>query len=245
MREERDRLIAELTETVRLNELFAGVLAHDLRNPLAAIMTAAQVAQIYEKDEQVAKPLDIVLSSGARMARMIEQLLDFTRLRVGTGLELDLERVDLTEVCREVVAELEKTNPACAVRIEHTGDTSGRWDFDRLMQVFSNLAGNAVQHGEPDGGVRIHIDGRQPEVVVATVHNRGSIPSDVLPILFDPFRGVQKRRGKGKRGFGLGLFISKQFVLAHGGTIEVRSEGDGQTELVVRLPRATANAEKR
>jgi signal transduction histidine kinase len=108
------------------------------------------------------------------------------------------------------------------------------------MQVFSNLVGNAVQHGDHDGGVRIRLDGQDPEVVVAAVRNRGAIPADILPILFDPFRGAQKRKATGKRGFGLGLFITKQFVLAHGGTIEVSTDADGLTAFVVRLPRASA-----
>ena len=243
-REERDRLVQELTETVRLNEMFAGVLAHDLRNPLAAIVTAAQVALMYDKEEQLAQPLKVILTSGARMARMIEQLLDFTRLRVGTGLELDRQRVDLASVCRDVVAELEKTSLPCTVQIDHAGDTSGFWDFDRLMQVFSNLASNAVQHGEPEGGVRIALDGRDPDVVIASVHNRGTIPADILPILFDPFRGAQKRKATGKRGFGLGLYITKQFVHAHGGDLEVSTAADGLTEFVVRLPRRADNKKR-
>ncbi|NUO52289.1 MAG: GAF domain-containing sensor histidine kinase [Polyangiaceae bacterium] len=239
-REERDGLVHELTETVRLNEIFAGVLAHDLRNPLAAIVTAARVALSFEHDERVSKSLGVVLTSGGRMARMIEQLLDFTRLRVGTGLELALERVDLSELCREVVTEIERTSTTSALRIEHAGDTMGVWDADRLMQVFSNLAGNAVEHGEPGGSVEIHLDGNDPEVVVAAIRNRGAIPEELLPVLFDPFRGAQ-RRSTGKRGFGLGLFISKEFVIAHRGTIEV-SSADGQTAFVVRLPRSGQRA---
>jgi signal transduction histidine kinase len=230
-------LVRELSETVRLNELFAGVLAHDLRNPLSAILTAAQLAMMRDESDLVTRPLRRILSSGERMTRMIEQLLDFTRVRVGGGFELDAKAIDLSDVCQSILSELEIANPGWTMQLERTENTAGSWDNDRLLQVFSNLAGNAVQHGDPSGGLSIDIDGTQPDLVVARVHNHGAIPEDLLPILFDPFRGTLHRRAA-SQGLGLGLFIVKEIVAAHGGTIGVCSSAENGTTFTVALPRA-------
>lgn len=238
-----EQLLAELHETVRYSETFAGILAHDLRNPLGAMMTAAQVLLRRQEGEgdRITKPLSRILSSGERMARMIEQLLDLTRARVGGGFELHPQEASLAELCVQVMDELELVYPEWELRREVHGDPSGVWDPDRLLQVVSNLVANAGMHGTAGGIVAVHIDGTSPELVTLEVHNDGAIPESLLPSIFDPFRGT-RHRGDQSRGLGLGLFITQQIVEAHGGTIELRStDGDGTT-FVIRLPRrATAS----
>jgi len=219
--------------------LFAAVLAHDLRNPLAAVLTAAQLLRMRlgEDDERSAKPLAKVLSSGQRMSRMIEQLLDVTRARAGGGIEISPHKVDLAEVCEQTAGELELAQPSWSIQCEFQGDAIGTWDRDRLAQVLSNLIANAGQHGRQDHGIRVVFDGRRQDVVTVQVHNGGTIPSELLPTLFDPFRGAAPRRGAA-RGLGLGLFIVKEIVRAHGGEISVDSSAERGTTFTTTLPRS-------
>src|SRR5262245_49150217 len=123
---ESRQLADDLSETIRVNELFVGVLAHDLRAPLAAIMTAAQLIKVREAakpDARNTKAVGRVLTSGERMSRMIEQLLDFTRLRVGGGIAIEPKDADIASLVRQVVEELDDAYPDCSVHVSHAGDT--------------------------------------------------------------------------------------------------------------------------
>ena len=234
--EERERLIEELKATVRLNELFAGVLAHDLRSPLGAILTAAHVLERRLDSDELRAPLRRIATSGERMARMIEQLLDFTRLRVGDGISLRRRETSLDGLCRQIVAELADVYSCARIELGLEADLRGSWDPDRLAQVLSNLIGNACQHGRPNATVRVELcttpDGRAR----LSVENEGVIAPELLPVVFDPFRGTQEH-SDGSRGLGLGLFISQRIVRAHGGDIRVHSDS-GRTRFDVLLPRA-------
>jgi len=237
---ERFRAVEELRETVRFNEVFTGVLGHDLRNPLGAIMTAAELALRREESDRLVKPLSRILTSGRRMARMIDQLLDFTRVRVGAGIPLVPRPLELSSVVRQITDELEDAHPQCVFSLQCTGDTKGVWDEDRLSQVFSNLVANAVEHGQVDHGVWVRIDGTRVEEVRVEVHNLGRIPSEVLPRLFEPISGTASRRAR-SQGLGLGLFISREILKAHGGRIDVHSL-EGGTTFTVCLPRTRSAA---
>src|SRR3954471_3674673 len=121
----RFRSLAELQQTVHLNETFAGILGHDLRNPLAAIITSARLAMKRAENDRIEKPLSRILSSGDRMTRMIDQLLDFTRVRLGGGIPIVPTEVDLLPVVRQVIDELDGADPAWTLRSTSLGDTSG------------------------------------------------------------------------------------------------------------------------
>jgi PAS domain S-box-containing protein len=231
---DREMLVEELRENVRLNEIFAGVLAHDLRNPLAAMLTAAEILLI-RGTEEAPSLLTRILSSGRRMARMIEQVMDFTRIRQGAGIQPTLERCDLEEICRQMMDELGQANPSWELVLEPVGDPNGHWDRGLLSQVVSNLVGNALQHGRRDGGVRLRIDGSSSSRVMLQVDNAGTIDSALVPHIFDAFRDGSNRHGPSK-GLGLGLFITKHLVEAHGGNVGVVSTTDG-TSFTVDLPR--------
>jgi signal transduction histidine kinase len=233
--EERERLIDELKTTVRLNELFAGVLAHDLRNPLGAILTAAYVLERRAETEDLRAPARRIVVSGERMARMIEQLLDFTRARVGDGIALHRRDTTLDALCRQLVAELADTYPNARFELALEPDVRGSWDPDRLAQVLSNLVGNACQHGAPNGVVRVELSAVSERQARLRIENAGTIASELLPVLFDPFRGT-KERSDGSQGLGLGLFITRWIVGAHGGHISVHTDA-GRTRFEVLLPR--------
>jgi len=233
-RRERELLVEELQRTVRYNEIFAGMLGHDLLNPLASILGATQLALRRQPSEALRTQLLRVMSSGERMSRMIEQLLDFTRIRVGRGIELRTVQLDLVELCRQIVAEFEDI-PEWTIEVEVVGDPCGTWDGDRLSQVLSNLVSNGVRHGDPSEPLRLRLDGAERDNLRLLVHNRGTIPTELIATLFDPFRGTQHRNRP--RGLGLGLYITQQIVLAHGGSVDVTSSDDAGTRFTITLPR--------
>jgi signal transduction histidine kinase len=231
--------ISKLEETIRYNDLFAGVLAHDLRNPLGAMMTTSQLLLMRQegKGDRDAKPLNRILTSGQRMTRMIDQLLDLTRARVGGGIQIERCDANLADLCTQAIEELELAHPGLKVTREVIGDQNGAWDADRLLQIISNLVSNAGQHGHPESPIVVKLDGRRAESVTLQVHNQGAIPDSVLPSIFDPFRGTRHRRDH-SRGLGLGLFIVKEIVRAHGGVVHVSSsQQEGATCFTIELPR--------
>ena len=218
-------------KTARFREHFVGIVSHDLRNPLTAIVTSAQLLLRYgELPERQARVVARIAASADRMARMIDDLLDFARSRLGGEFPIHRRRIDLRQICEQTVEELEFAYTR-QVKLEVHGDPWGDWDPDRMAQVISNLVGNAVQHSE--GEVEVTLRGEKDFVVLET-HNRGTpIPREVLTHVFEPGRRGTDRSG----GLGLGLFIVQQIVLAHGGSIEVRSSESDGTTFTVALPR--------
>ena len=231
----REARVAEMERAVRFSEMFIGILGHDLRNPLNAITMAASL--ISRAEPNAAKPATRILTSAGRMERMIAQLLDFTRVRLGRGIPLDRTSVDLSEVCRVTIGELE-TATDCEVRLEQEGDTNGNWDRDRLAQLVSNLVANACHHGKQGSPVMVRLDGTAAERVRLEVRNQGTIPSELMPVLFEPMRSkTAGQRTRKQAGLGLGLYITQQIVLAHGGEIRVESDETQGTRFFITLPR--------
>jgi PAS domain S-box-containing protein len=235
---EHEKAMRETAEqAARFSELFAGILAHDLRNPLSAIVTGGNYLARVATDEKQARSAERIITSGMRMSRMIDQLLDLARIRLGGGLPLERREATLAELCRDVVDELATTHPERAPRLEVYGDTRGCWDVDRVAQVISNVVGNAIQHGSAEVPVTLRIDGREADAVQIVVESGGVIDPEVLPVLFEPFRGERRHDREKARGLGLGLYISQEIVLAHRGRIEVRSTAEEGTSFTITLPR--------
>jgi len=230
------RELREKTETLRLNEMLTAVLSHDLRSPLNAVLTSAVLIQRRSTEQAVKDTAGRILSSGKRMSRMIEDMLDMARARLAGGIPLKRERADLGALVDRAVGEIQATYPERRIDVQQSGDLNGNWDGERLAQVVSNLLGNALQHGDDSDAVEVKVDGTRSEAVVVTVENSGTIPSDLLPQLFDPFRGSQRQTGR-TEGLGLGLYIVQQIVLAHGGSVEVKSGENNRTIFAVRIPR--------
>jgi len=221
------------TEMLRFSEMFTAVLSHDLRNPLHAILTSAYLLKKQPPAHIVGQTADRIVSSSKWMARMITDILDLTRARMGGGIPVTFQHTDLLEVAQNVVAEIRTANPGRVVELKHTGTYTGQWDADRLAQVASNLIGNALKHGCNTGDVQVDLDGSKLDKVTMKVSNRGIIDAELLPHVFDPFRGSKKPY---QSGLGLGLYIVQQLVQGHHGSIDVHSQND-TTIFSVTLPR--------
>ena len=228
----------QMERALRFSEMFVGILGHDLRNPLSAIMTAANLLEVRADSEKISKPVARILVSADRMERMITQLLDFTRIRLGRGIPLERKPLDLADACRAIIDEIGFVR-GCPVLLDCEGDTCGDWDKDRLGQLLANLIANACQHGTEGMPVSVSVDGTHPDLVVLQVSNKGAVADEVLPVLFEPLRicGDRAERRHGSSGLGLGLFISQQIVIGHGGTIRVDSTAERGTFFTVELPR--------
>ncbi|MDV3468894.1 hybrid sensor histidine kinase/response regulator [Stenotrophomonas sp. C3(2023)] len=212
----------ELERAIKLNETMTAVLTHDLRTPLSAILLCTDKLSFdLPEDSGAQQTLVHLETSTLRMARMVEQLLDFSRIRTG-GLRLQLERCDAGKVVASVVEEAGRANPDANIHYEQYGDVRLHGDADRLGQIVSNLVGNAVVHGGKQG-VQVQLDGTTAERVVLQVRNAGQIDPALMPRLFEPF----KASFHASKGLGLGLYIADQFVAAHGGTLQARNEDDG------------------
>ncbi|ARP89528.1 hybrid sensor histidine kinase/response regulator [Bordetella genomosp. 9] len=231
------RQLEELRQALTLNEMFTAVLGHDLRNPLSAVLHGSELLlRGSDNPEAVKKNAHRIRFSAGRMARMVEQLLDVARIR-SNGLVLQRVRTDYADVCRAIIEEIADAAQRERVRFSMDGDTLGAIDVDRFSQVISNLLGNALQHGEADSEVSLSIDGQHPDRIVVRVWNRGAIPPEHLPNLFNPFQASLESRAS-KNGLGLGLYIVKKFVDAHGGEVIVHSTPADGTRFDIVMPRA-------
>ena len=228
---QQQQQLAEANAVARRQDTNMGVLAHDLRNPLNAIITGTHLLRrVPALPDQAQHIADRIARSSQRMGLMIRDILDFARGRLGGGIPLNRQAADLAALCREIIDEVQAAYPAARIEVRVDGELRGSWDRARIEQALSNLVVNAIQHGV--GDVVMTLSGHAGDVVV-TVRNGGpAIPAEQLPNLFDAFH----RGGRSATGLGLGLFIVREIVRAHGGTIGVASSPEGTT-FTVRLPR--------
>jgi len=231
-----------MEEEAEFRERFIGILGHDLRSPLLAISLSARAMSRYGPLTQLQQDMgQRIEQSAARMTKMISDILDLTRARLSGGIPLVLEPAHLSDVCQQVVTELSAAYPNRTIVYEEEGAAEGVWDAERLAQVLSNLVANALEHGGADVPVFVR-SLPSGELLALEVHNPGApIPEPLLATLFEPFRragGARPTQGKGRRsGLGLGLYIVKEIVEAHGGRVSVRSSQEEGTTFTVLLPR--------
>lgn len=232
--------LVQRTEALHMNELLTAALGHDLRNPLSAMMMNAHLLKRRSTDETLARAAERILSSGARMGQMIEDLLDVVRARLGGGIVIRHERADLGAIADAVVQEMRGIWPEACIQVSQEGDLQGSWDGGRLAQVISNLLGNAIQHGAARGAIDVMLDGTRADQVSLIVANSGVIAPELLRDVFVPFRSGSKGSGRSE-GLGLGLYIVQHIILAHMGSVEVQSGVGNQTIFRVQMPRRNAN----
>lgn len=229
----------DLQRAAQFREEFIGVVGHDLRNPLSAILTGGHLlldqGRLTKSQMLVAQR---IISSARRMNRMVDELVDFARGRLGSGIPISRNATDLRHVCQAVVDELHLTHPSTRIALTATGNLKGQWDKGRLTQALSNLAWNAVQYSTSSSVIRIDAVGEVRSVRLTVTNEGSTIAADELASLFEPFRRGRRRR-KNASGLGLGLYIVDRIVRAHEGTIEVRSNRADGTSFIIRLPRVS------
>ena len=231
---------ARYTEEMdKSRELFLGILGHDLRNPLGAISGFAELQLLTKTPDRHAHFASQILICAGRMSHMITDLIELTRVRLGTGLSINPTHTCMRHICTNVTEEMRSIYPNRFFKLKCAEELPGEWDEAKLSQVLSNLLGNAIQHGAIDSPVTVTAKKDKGEVVLS-VHNEGaSIPAEILPKLFDClFQGApgQRAADDNSTSLGLGLYIAKEIIAAHGGTIEVQSSDNDGTTFVARFP---------
>jgi len=173
---------------------------------------------------------------------MISDLLDYTRTRLGAGMPVAREPMDLKPLCEEVIEEFRAGHRTRMIHFHASGETTGGWDPARLRQVVSNLIANAIQHGSESDPVGLSLDGTGSDVLIAVENQGAPVPADSIQSIFNPLvRGaggeaLPASRARLPGSIGLGLYIVREVAAAHGGTVQVKSS-DAATIFTVCLPR--------
>ncbi len=214
--------LKEERKALKLREQFIAILGHDLRNPLGAVSTSAQMILRQPLDEKTRRLAEIVKNSSFRMKELIENVLDFARADQSSGIVLNIqENQPLTEILQEVITELQAISPNRKIDFKADLAYPVKCDGSRIAQLFSNLLGNALSHGEVNGVVKVSAISGSDFFNLSVVNNGPSIPEERIANLFQPYvRGEGKN---GSEGLGLGLYICAEIAKAHGGKLEVSS----------------------
>lgn len=222
--------------------LLLGMMGHDMRTPLNAIVLTASYLSALNAGEEVSEAAARLIRSGASMQVLLDDLTDFNRTNLGLGLKVEPSEIDLQKTADDELGQLRAANPDRQIEFAASGDTRGRWDAPRVQQILRNLVSNALRYGAPDRPVHVTLRG-EPSGVRLEVSNSGHIdPSEVRQI-FDPLkRGAAERVSQeAPEGLGLGLFIVREIAKAHGGEVHAHCEAE-QTTFAVSLPRQQATA---
>lgn len=220
--------------------VFLGILGHDLRTPLGAILLGADMLRRSPTvDERGSRVATQIYTSVQRASQIVGDLLDLTRCQMGPGIPVKRTEVDLAPICERIVEEIRAFHPASNIVFEAKAQATGSFDGPRMEQVFSNIISNAVQHGDAQLPITVELATRA-ETVVFTVRNGGNpISADVLPFIFNPMGRFSQRsvieHGPAE-GLGLGLFIASEIVTSHQGLIEVESDLASGTVFRATLP---------
>jgi signal transduction histidine kinase len=218
--------------------LMLGMLGHDLRSPLQAIQLTAKLLAALNAGEKVSRAADRLITSGARMQQLVDDLLDFNRLQLGLRMRITTAASELEAIARQEIQELRAAYPQREVELQCQGETLGAWDVKRVQQLLSNLVVNALTHGTPDTAVKVMLTS-DPKEVRIKVTNHGLVIDPVLlsEILRPLQRGALEAELAANDGLGLGLFIASEVAKGHGGRIEVESSGT-ETVFTAVLPRS-------
>jgi signal transduction histidine kinase len=229
-REKEARQAAAVNDAFK--ETLLGILGHDLRNPLNAVLTTARIMLIAAEGSgacESERRLERIVSSGVRMQRLIGQLLDVARAQLAGGIPIaDACTQDLRRLVDKVIEEVRATHPARRIESDQALPCAAHVDADRFEQVASNLIGNAIIHGDPAQPITVTLS-TAGGMTTFSVHNFGKpIDPALMPVIFDPFKRAGESRGR-PDSLGLGLYIVERIVIAHGGRMEVLSSAHSGT----------------
>lgn len=218
--------------------MFLAILGHDLRNPLSTTLMAASFIEGSDDIDSHRVAASRIHSSATRMSNLVNDLLDYTRTHLGMSLPISRKPADLRQICEMVVAEQQIAHPGRQINFLADGNSPGQWDPERIAQVLSNLLGNAVQYGDPTEPIVLRVE-TGSESVALSVENKGPvIPSDKIESLFDPMVRLSKNpEAERTTSLGIGLYIAREIVEAHGGEISANSSAEEGTVFAVTLPR--------
>jgi signal transduction histidine kinase len=232
-------------EVARSRDTFLAILGHDLRSPLSAVANSS----LYLAAPGLlpaGAPLEAARTinrSAAKMSSMVRDLLEYTRTRLGRSIPISPEPASMGHICRMAYDEIRAAHPERIFRLETSGELEGRFDGERLQQVFSNLLGNAVRHGTRGEPITLSARGEAESVTVQVRNHGRAIPADQLQVIFNPLvqipsSAMMDERAGDSTSLGLGLYIAQEIVIRHGGTIAAESDENG-TVFSTRLPKKT------
>ena len=218
--------------------LLLGMLGHDMRSPLHTIQMTASYLAALNAGEKVSEAASRLIRSGASMKALLDDLVDFSRTKLGLGVNISLANADLAALFADEMEQLRGAHPDRQLELAVAGNTRGRWDGPRLQQLLRNLVSNAIKYGGPDAPVRVVLTGAKVDVLLEVSNSGPTIEGSLLDQIFHPLkRGpAQRSNDDTDGGLGLGLYIVREVALAHEGEVTVRSER-GETVFAVRLPR--------
>ncbi|SDJ52056.1 hypothetical protein SAMN04487898_103148 [Pedobacter sp. ok626] len=226
--------LIEERKASKLREQFIAILGHDLRNPLSAVSSSTQLILRQNLDDKTRKLAEIVKNSSFRMKELIDNVLDLARTDQGSGISLNIQKNQpVSDLLKEVIIELQTVWPD--IKIELTEDLSApvKCDANRIAQLFSNLLGNAITHGDKSGPIKVRTTTDNGYFNLSVTNSGTAIPKERLKSLFQPYvRGEDKN---GSEGLGLGLFICSEIAKGHGGKLQVRSN-EKETIFSLMLP---------
>ena len=225
----------------RSQDMFLAILGHDLRNPLSTTIMTSKLLMRYENvSDKVTAAANRIHNSSQRMNVLISDLIDFTRTQLGKKLPVTIAPANLNKICVDIVEEQQIANPDYKIVLKTKGNFDGNWDEHRIAQVFSNLLGNAVQHGVPSIPIEVNLTSSRDSVFIR-INNKGDpIPVSKIKHIFEPLTRHEQNEHvdySNKTSLGLGLYITKEIVLAHSGTINVTSQKVEGTTFEIALPR--------
>ncbi len=232
--------IAYYSEMVaRSRTLFLGILGHDLRDPIRAAKTLAELmVTTCDLTSEQSGVADQIILCTHRAKLILEDLLDLTRLQLGSEIPISRAPMEMGALGDQLVREMRALHPERRIVLYVSGDTAGQWDCSRMGQVVANLIGNAIAHGSGRAPVNVTIEG-DPRDVILSVQNEGPpIPAGKMDSIFDLLvKGRDNNGGEASTHLGLGLYVARNIVVAHGGAIDVTSTSQGGTTFTVKLPR--------
>lgn len=239
-----DQALAESVTTYseeleKSRDIFLGILGHDLRSPLTAVAGALTVLSSSKDEDDRLRASAMGTRGVAAMGTMIRDLLEYTRTRLGKGIPVAPTEANLESVCKAVIHEISLVHPQTAFRFESGGLLHGSFDADRIHQVVSNLLNNAVEYGTRGRAVFLVASGDSAALHLRVTNAGSALAPGELQVIFEPLVQLASE-GPNPRpatNLGLGLFIARQIVLAHGGTIEATSSPKEGTTFSIVLPR--------
>ena len=224
-------------------QVFLGVLGHDLRGPLHVILMTSELMSHMALDAPFSEQVDRISRSGERMNKLLNDLLDHSRTALGMGIRIVRSEGDLCEALSEEIDLLRATLPEVSIKFDAAGPVRGQIDVSRIREALSNLVTNAAKYGNKGGDIHVMLSGDEEEIQLVVRNQGAALSSDALTALFEPLqRGPYEAASDQQQSLGLGLFIVREVVKAHGGAVTANSSED-TTAFTMRFPRKPPSLE--